>query len=317
MDGVEVGAKTRLHMVQLHDIGNSFVIQLKNGHFVIYDGGQDIDAPYLLDYLDSLTPGDEKPVIEAWFFSHAHWDHTGALINISNHQEQIDRIYLRGIYFTDPNLDLYNTLNETGSIPIHDKMSTIHLKFRDENGQTAKAYRMHLGQRYYFCDVMIDVALTIEQIEKDAYTGDFNDTSTWLMAHIDGQKFLCAGDTNEVGMKEAMQRYEEEYFELDVWAVFHHGINLTVGWMQYCSLKTVLFPYWRVGSPWNPETDWQLGGKYTIPLLEESFSKECVSHGEGTVVLTFPYEVGERKLMEPCDWRYDDGVQQKNELSSQ
>ena len=62
------GAKTTFHMLELHDLGNSFLFQLKNGHFIISDGGRKTDLPYLLDYLGSLVPEGEKPVIEGWFY---------------------------------------------------------------------------------------------------------------------------------------------------------------------------------------------------------------------------------------------------------
>ena len=83
---VKQGAQTKLHMMEMYDFGNSFVYQLKNGHFIIEDGGTEKDAPYLLDFLESLTDEGEKPVIEAWFVSHAHSDHVGALWAIAKNK---------------------------------------------------------------------------------------------------------------------------------------------------------------------------------------------------------------------------------------
>ena len=315
MDGVTPGAKTKVHMLELHNVGNSFIIQLKNGHFVVYDGGTDKDAPYLLDYLEDLTPGDEIPIVEGWFFSHGHWDHTGALNTISMKDYNINRIYLRGVYFTEPTMDLTSTLNANYDGEVY-PTTKIHNLFKDENGNKTKFYRMHLGQRYYFCDIKIDVALTLEQMVREAYyETDFNDTSTWLMAHIDGQKFLCAGDTHHTGMREAMKMYEKEYFDLDVFAVFHHGINVWDYWTDYCSLKTVLYTVWREGSIWNPVTDPILGAGDRNTHLKAS-CKEYVSHGNGTVVLTFPYTVGTYEVMAPCKWQYDNGVKGAKESSS-
>lgn len=62
------GAKTKLHMMELYDNGSSFIIQLKNGHFLVNDGGNSQDAPYLFDYLESLVKDGEKPIVEAWIF---------------------------------------------------------------------------------------------------------------------------------------------------------------------------------------------------------------------------------------------------------
>ena len=51
----EVGRKTKVHMLELWESGNSFVFELKNGHFIVNDGGTTVeDLEHLLDYLESL-----------------------------------------------------------------------------------------------------------------------------------------------------------------------------------------------------------------------------------------------------------------------
>lgn len=82
-DNLIPGAQTTLHMVELHQSGNSFVLQLKNGHFILCDGGYTEDLAFLLEYLESLVPEGEKPVIEAWMITHLHVDHA-ALLRIPN-----------------------------------------------------------------------------------------------------------------------------------------------------------------------------------------------------------------------------------------
>ena len=49
-----------LHMNELYNFGNSFVFQLKNGHFVVNDGGTSYELPYLIDYLESLSDGKNR-----------------------------------------------------------------------------------------------------------------------------------------------------------------------------------------------------------------------------------------------------------------
>ena len=93
--GVSADAKTKVHMLELNNNGNSIVIQLKNGHYVLHDGGTTYDAPYLMDYLEELTPGEEKPVIEAWFISHAHVDHYGAFHQIRQNDSYRERLIVK------------------------------------------------------------------------------------------------------------------------------------------------------------------------------------------------------------------------------
>ena len=305
-DGALAGAKTSVHLFELSDNGNCFIIQLKNGHFIVEDGGNEQDAPYLIDYLESLTPGEEKPVVEAWFMTHAHGDHCGALKKIISDPTLTPRIYVEGFYFVDPSRQLQEMVFEdvTLSSAIWFVMNASK-SFKQEDGSSCQFYRPTLGERYYFGDISIDIVLTMDQIMDDAYyEADFNDTSTWLMHNIEGQKFLHAGDAAETTTQMAMDFYEEDYFDLDVFAVLHHGINVYDYFTDYCTLKTILY------------TTRNLGSLYTATFAErpeenaylKKSAKEVLSHGNGTVVLTFPYEIGTSQTMEPCDWRYDNGV---------
>lgn len=299
--------KTKVHMLELHDNGNSFVIELKNGHFVVHDGGQTIDAPYLLDYLEALTPGAEKPVIEAWFISHAHSDHVGAMTEIAKDAKETSRIYVEGIYYTEPSAQALSLLSMGDGTQTNWTTKRINAAFKTESGETTPMYRMMLGQRYYFCDLMIDVALTIEQFPIESYySTDFNDTSTWLLHHIEGQRFLVAGDTHHTGMRIAMQMYEQSWFDFDVFAVFHHGINVHEYFTSYCTLKTILYTSYRNSSIWEPSRT-ELARVEDNEHLRAS-CLEYVSHGDGTVVLSFPYQVGTYEIMAPCKWQYHGGV---------
>ena len=305
MDGVDADAKTTVHLMELNDNGNSYVIQLKNGHFIVEDGGNEVDAPYLLDYLESLTPEGEKPVVEAWFISHAHADHIGAIRNIMNNAAYANRIYVEGVYYVDPSNDVQQRVfpKENQSSEIWFALNA-NTAFKQADGSVTKFYRPTMGQRYYFCDISIDIVLTIDQILEDAYyTADFNDTSTWLMHNIEGQRFLHAGDAGVTTTKIAMDLYEKEYFELDVFSVLHHGINVYDYFTDYCDIKTLLYTNRSVGSLYTATVHAKVNEN---AYLQES-ALESLSHGNGTVVLSFPYSVGSSKTMEPCDWRYNNG----------
>jgi len=303
---IDANAKTKVHMLQLNENGNSFVIQLKNGHFLIHDGGTKNDAPYLLDYLEELTPGNEKPVVEAWFISHAHGDHTGAMIEIAKDMNQVNRIYVEGFYFTEPSAEVLSLLTMGDGTENNWYTTRSYKVFKNQEGKAPNMYRMQLGQRYYFCDLKIDITLTLEQFPVESYySNDFNDTSTWMMHHIEGQRFLHAGDTHHTGMRIATYMFDESYFDLDVMAVFHHGINVWDYWTDFCTLKTVLYTSFRTASIWEPSRA-ELARVEENEHLRQS-CEEYLSHGEGTVVLTFPYKVGSAEIMESSDWRYNNG----------
>ena len=308
MKGVDSDAKTTLHMLQLNNNGASFVIQLKNGHFVIHDGGTKYDAPYLLDYLESLTPEGEKPVIEGWFISHAHGDHHGALLAIMDKKEWINRIYVDGIYFVEPTEEFVSTTSDADGQSTRYQLTHSYILFKGSDGEQTKYYRPQFGQRYYFCDMYIDVTLTPEQFPIESYySGDFNETSIWLMNHIEDQKVLIVGDSSYTGMNQAMNMFEQSYFEVDVYAVSHHGINVYNYFTDYMTVTTALYPNWRVGSLWQDTTT-----RTNLSRIEDNAHLvesvvEAYSHENGTVVLTFPYKVGTAETLGQTEWIYNGG----------
>lgn len=62
---------------QVNTIGNSYVLLTDNGRVVVMDGGVAEETSYLRGFLAAL--GNE---VEAWFISHPHADHMGALREI-------------------------------------------------------------------------------------------------------------------------------------------------------------------------------------------------------------------------------------------
>ena len=62
---------------QVNTIGNSYVLLTDKGRVVVMDGGVAEETSYLRGFLAAL--GNE---VEAWFISHPHADHMGALREI-------------------------------------------------------------------------------------------------------------------------------------------------------------------------------------------------------------------------------------------
>lgn len=289
-------AHTTLHQMEMWTFGNSFVIQLKNGHFLISDGGWDCEIRYLIDYLESLTPKGEKPVVEGWFISHGHRDHCGVLRAIGGHPELAERIYVDGVYFCEPNdLVTSKATNVRGDMSCL-KRGTATL--RTTKGTVTELYRPVTGQRYYFDDITVDVMMTQEQLrfyEYDGLTnGDYNDSSTWLMATIEGQKVLLGGDGDRGGMRFIMDTYDREDMKLDMFTVLHHTMNTWDVFTDYCTVKTALFTRRNADVEYNAEAN-----RHLMESVEEWFVP-----GDGTRVFTFPYTVGRSVCLPHFDWIY-------------
>lgn len=302
VSGIQPGAKTQLHMLELYNAGNSFLIQLKNGHFIMNDGGTADDLPYLLDYMESLVPEGEIPVIEAWILTHPHEDHMGIFETLAKNPEYGKRVYIDGVYYNE--IDA-NTATKVGGAGAADMVRNLNLALvgiKTSSGEKPKVYRPQTGQRYYFCDVTIDIVFAQEQLIVDNYyveLDNLNDCSTWCMYTIDEQKFLICGDASRGSMQSVMRSYESDYFQVDIFAIFHHGINSWETFTDFMSAKTVLFTFAALH---GQREDLGYGTVANNMLIERA--EDCYAWGDGTVVFTFPYVPGTAKTLAPNEWKY-------------
>jgi len=272
--------KTTLHMLKMAQFGNSFIFQLKNNHFIISDGGLNMDLSGLLDYLEKLTPEGEKPTIEAWFVSHGHADHCGVFETFLKEPIYSERIYVEGLYYNEPNDNVIN-LDPGTRVSIVQMKEAVKMLRTTEDEET-KIYRPQTGQRYYFDDITVDIILGQEQLPLREYSGDFNDSSTWCMFTIEGQKCLLGGDGDSGGINFILEAYEQDDMKLDIFTLLHHGHNTRERFTDFCSVKTVLVT--------NGSELPEYRAKENEHLKE--VSKEWISWKDGTKVLGFPYETG-------------------------
>lgn len=284
----EADAKTTLHMLELFHYGNSFVIQLKNGHFIISDGGFEEDLPYLFDYLEELA-GDEKPVIEAWFITHAHGDHTGAFNALWGDREDhalIERVYVEGVYYSSPSDAVLEDPDCGAETLDYTLKRTVNL-LRTESGEQTRLYRPQTGQRYYFNDTTIDILLAQEHLALDGSDGaraNLNSSSTVSLFTSDAgtthaQTCLLSGDIEEQGYDVIFKNYEEGLFNVNFFTLNHHGFNTGVDIANKITADTVLLTV-RNETPVRRATAIaHLIGK----------AKESMAWGNGTVVFTLPH----------------------------
>ena len=298
------GAKTTFHLQELYNVGNSFVFQLKNGHFIINDGGMDTELPYLLDYLESLAPVGEKPIIDLWVISHAHVDHMGVLDKICTDTNALNRIYVENVFFNAPTTAAFKTPaglfeNVKPAVTVCNAASTY---FKSTDGDGPTIYRPRIGDHYYFNDITIDVIYSQELMDCNEWE-TWNSSTTVLMYTIEGQKVLITGDTDINCQKIYMQMYDREYFDLDVYQVAHHGKNLFNAFTNYCSsIGTLIYPTYKLGSA-SPEGNF--AGRSVQNEYLKSKAKEAYTYADGTKVLTFPYEVGTTESLPAREWKYN------------
>ncbi len=285
-------AKTTLTMQQVPEYGNFYIIQLKNGHFILNDGGwKDNDVRKITDVLCEMVPEGETPVVDAWFISHEHEDHMFFIGSASSVYDLDDRVRVEGFYVSQVNDHIAEI---TGAANTVGKTTLLAGDFKNVKGEPTPVYRPHMGERYYFNDITVDVMYTQEQAPENIYVDNLNVSSTWLMYNIEGQKFLLAGDTELINMQYVMQTYSEDYMDVDIMNHHHHCLNIyTDDLNYYAKVETLLYSTWGTYSIYWPKD------VLDANLKIQKFGTEVLSYVDGGKRFTFPYTVGEYENLEP------------------
>ena len=104
-----LGTATSFHELLHPTISGSYkygecdIFQLSNNHFVIVDGAQEYSATILVEYLENIVGAGNTPIVDAWFFTHAHPDHIYCTWGIGRDEDLVNRIKVNGFYYTWPN----------------------------------------------------------------------------------------------------------------------------------------------------------------------------------------------------------------------
>ena len=131
----------------------------------------------------------------------------------------------------------------------------------------------------------------------EEYSGDFNDSSTWCLFNMEGQKCLIGGDGCEGSMELIMRTYDREFMKMDVFAVLHHGWNTRNDFTDHCACKTVL--HTKKGG-YQPQ-------RVAVNEYLRAHSEEWLEWEDGVKVLEFPYAVGTAKCLPRRNWIYHEG----------
>lgn len=221
------GAVTSAQITQIHleDFGMSYVIRLTDGRFIVIDGGWEFepDIDRLFECLKN-TSYDEKPVIAAWIFTHAHCDHYHCFIGFAD--KYANDVIIEKFMFNFPVADdteHYPELTYRDKRFNDDKSeyTNIPRMYDRINKIGAPVYTPHTGQIYFIGDAKCEILASMDDTIHCAKS--LNATSLVIRMEIAGQVVLWAADA-AFSFAEIPEKYGE-YLKSDILQVPHHGFQ--------------------------------------------------------------------------------------------
>lgn len=191
----------------------SFII-ISNDHLIVIDGGNTCDAEYLCTYIKKL--GGK---VDAWFLTHPHSDHIGALR--STLERFYDDIKIEGIYANFPPLDFINSSGDpdTKSDSVEKLYAMLY-----ERGRSITT--VHTGDTFEFGP---DMKLTVLR-EPDLSLTENRINNASVVYRLDacpqnkgGRSVIFLGDLGKEGGEHLLNGTPKELLKADYVQTAHHG----------------------------------------------------------------------------------------------
>ena len=186
-------------------INTSFILECGETLLMV-DGGFPSETPYLYEYLKALGGH-----ITAWFITHFHDDHMGALLTIL--QEHPD-VAVDGVYFNFPSDEFLHTHIPDGC----DMLEDLRRVTAERNIPTVTVQK---GDVFTFDRDRIRVPVLRTPDESITFN-PINNSSIVFRFEVDGKSILFLGDLGIEGGSQLLDMYPEG-LHADFLQMAHHG----------------------------------------------------------------------------------------------
>lgn len=191
---------------QVNTIGNIYVIRTHSGKVIVMDGGDEVEKDYLRGFIDAL--GGK---VDAWFVSHPHNDHMGALKVLLEKPNglQIDKIY---------HSRFPENLIDTEEQKWADYTRVFYTLL--DNAKDTEVIDCHCGDEFSIDGINFKILAE----KNPEITGNGYNNSSMVVKMWDKQKsFIFLGDLGvEAGDKLLASEYAKD-LECDYLQLAHHG----------------------------------------------------------------------------------------------
>ncbi len=189
---------------------NAYIIRTRNNKIIVVDGGRNIDADILYDYI--IKYGNGK--VDYWYITHAHDDHVGALLELLNGTYELE---IENLYYYFNSLDWYEKYDKRG---FETEKAMIEALSNYKIKNKVECYKGQIIQ-------MDNVNCEIIRIANPEITNSDNGNEASMVFKLTAEdvdkSMIFLGDAYVYTSKELLE--EPEKLKSDAVQMSHHGQN--------------------------------------------------------------------------------------------
>ncbi len=186
-----------------------YVIRTTNEKLILVDGGRDIDATIVLEYIEKYGNG----VIDYWFLTHAHADHVGALTTLLEKED----ITIENLCYSFNSLEWYKEYDERG-FESEEKMIQ-----QLENPKIKNRIECQKGQMIEIDNIICEILRIADPEIIHSDNGNDSSMVFKMIAKDVNKSMIFLGDAYLYTSKELMENPEK--LKADAVQMAHHGQN--------------------------------------------------------------------------------------------
>ena len=203
--------------------GMTYLIRMKDGSFIIIDGGFNIDAVGLINVMRRIHPlyDSDKPfTVKAWIITHPHDDHCQLLHRVMTEAIVKKKLDIKQLMYDFSD----STLLEARDPEWTPEAERVRMYAQKLRGTGTRIVKPHTGMTYVIGELSVKVLFSAaEYALTDARS--VNDASLVFTAENGGKRLMILGDTGVISGKLFMDMYKPEDIHADIVQVAHHGLN--------------------------------------------------------------------------------------------
>lgn len=212
-------------------IGESYIMQLSDGSFLLVDGGY---SEYEYSQVDILYQSlrkyqpDGKLRIAGWLITHAHGDHMGCFITmLERYSDELEIEQL--IYHFPTDEDIAGSNSARYTFYGYNSVSLLEMNMRHYMPNLTVS-TPHTGYVYHIRNAKITILHTLEDLFplRPRDYRDLNDSCTVFKISFTNtdveQELLITGDIARHSCRDLMQRYTKDTLGCYFAQMIHHGI---------------------------------------------------------------------------------------------